>query len=105
MERRLYSERPPREDYMLTARGRDFRPILWAILAWGNRHFAPEGASVVAVNLQTGALAEPIVVDRITGLPMTQEDFRSARRGLRPMISRRRRHTRPESAQSGARQP
>lgn len=104
LERRLYSERPPREDYMLTERGRDFRPILWAILAWGNRHFAPEGASVVAVNRQTGALAEPIVVDRITGLPMTQEDFRSAPGPAANAITRRR-HTRPESAQSGARQP
>jgi DNA-binding HxlR family transcriptional regulator len=104
LERRLYSERPPREDYTLTERGRDFRPILWAILAWGNRHFAPEGASVVAVNLQTGALAEPIVVDRITGLPMTQEDFRSAPGPAANAITRRR-HTRPESAQSGARQP
>jgi DNA-binding HxlR family transcriptional regulator len=104
LERRLYSERPPREDYILTARGRDFRPILWAILAWGNRHFAPEGASVVAVNRQTGALAEPIVVDRLTGLPMTQEDFRSAPGPAANDITRRR-HTRPESAQSGARQP
>ena len=34
---------------MLTARGRDFRPVLLALLAWGNRHFAPEGASVVLV--------------------------------------------------------
>ena len=44
LERRLYSERPPREEYILTERGRDFRPVLWSLLAWGNRHFAPEGA-------------------------------------------------------------
>ncbi len=78
LERRLYSERPPREEYILTARGRDFRPVLWAMLAWGNRHFAPEGAAVVAINRDTGAQAEPIVIDRVTGLPMTLEVFRSA---------------------------
>jgi DNA-binding HxlR family transcriptional regulator len=104
LERRLYSERPPREEYILTERGRDFRPVLWAILTWGNKHFAPEGASVVVVNRQTGALAEPIVVDRITGLPMTPENFRSAPGPAANDVTRRR-HTRPEPAQSEARQP
>jgi DNA-binding HxlR family transcriptional regulator len=42
LSRRRYSEKPPRDEYLLTARGRDFRPVLLALLAWGNRHFAPE---------------------------------------------------------------
>src|SRR3979409_2152330 len=42
LERHRYSERPPRDEYLLTARGRDFRPVIQALLAWGNRHFAPE---------------------------------------------------------------
>ncbi len=46
LERRRYSERPPRDEYLLTARGRDFAPVLVAMLAWGNRHFAPEGATM-----------------------------------------------------------
>src|SRR6266849_3350113 len=28
LERRRYSARPPRHEYVLTARGRDFRPVL-----------------------------------------------------------------------------
>ena len=63
LERRRYSERPPRDEYVLTERGRDFRPVLWALLAWGNRHFAPEGASVVVVDRKTGAMADPVLVD------------------------------------------
>src|SRR5208282_2003903 len=55
LERRRYSERPPRDEYLLTARGRDFRPVLWSLLAWGNRHFAPEGPAVVIVDAETGA--------------------------------------------------
>src|SRR5215471_11281330 len=47
LERRLYSDRPPRYEYILTEKGRDFRPVLIAMTAWGNRHFAPEGASVL----------------------------------------------------------
>src|ERR1700722_7918913 len=53
-ERRRYSDHPPREEYLLTERGRDFRPVLWTLLTWGNKHFAPEGASVVLVDSETG---------------------------------------------------
>jgi DNA-binding HxlR family transcriptional regulator len=96
LERHLYSERPPREEYRLTERGRDFRPVLWAILAWGNKHFAPEGPSVVIINRETGALAEPLVVDRITGAPMTFEKFRSAP-GPAANESTRARHAGPDA--------
>jgi DNA-binding HxlR family transcriptional regulator len=78
LERHQYSERPPREEYLLTERGRDFRPVLWALLAWGNRHFAPEGPSVVIVDKETGTVADPILVDRTTLRPMTEATFRSA---------------------------
>ncbi len=66
LERRLYNERPPRYEYILTERGRDFRPVLLTLMAWGNRHFAPEGASVELVDTETGIPAEPILVDRAT---------------------------------------
>jgi DNA-binding HxlR family transcriptional regulator len=78
LERHRYSERPPRDEYLLTARGRDFRPVLWALLAWGNKHFAPEGASVMVVDSATGAPAEPMLVDRNTGRPLVEPVFRSA---------------------------
>src|ERR1700736_5180257 len=48
LERRPYSEHPPRDEYVLTERGRDFRPVLLALLAWGNRHFALEGCGGAA---------------------------------------------------------
>ncbi|MDB5409874.1 MAG: putative transcriptional regulator [Rhodospirillales bacterium] len=78
LERRQYSEHPPRDEYVLTERGRDFRPVLWALLAWGNKHFAPEGASVVLVDSETGTPADPIMVDRTTGRPLTELAFKSA---------------------------
>src|SRR6202023_2500626 len=67
LERRRYSERPPRDEYLLTERGRDFRPVLWSLLAWGNKHFAPEGASVLLVDSETGLPADPVLVDRASG--------------------------------------
>jgi DNA-binding HxlR family transcriptional regulator len=75
LERRRYSEHPPRDEYVLTDNGRDFRPVLLALLAWGNRHFAPEGASVQLVNLRTGAAVEPVVVDGATGEKIAGADF------------------------------
>ena len=78
LERRRYSERPPRYEYVLTQAGRDFRPVLWAFVAWGNKHFAPEGASVVVVDSKTGAQADPVLVDRISGRSLAPPDFCSA---------------------------
>jgi DNA-binding HxlR family transcriptional regulator len=78
LERRRYSERPPRDEYVLTEMGRDFRPVLWSLLAFGNKHFAPEGPSVVLVDSVTGAEADPVLVDRATGRPLTDATHRSA---------------------------
>jgi DNA-binding HxlR family transcriptional regulator len=77
LERRAYSEHPPRSEYVLTERGRDFRPVLWALLAWGNKHFAPEGPSVVVIDTETGEQADPVLVDRHTGKVMVEPAFRS----------------------------
>src|SRR3984885_9690344 len=78
LERHRYSERPPRDEYLLTERGRDFRPVLWALLAWGNKHFAPEGKSVVLVDAKTGVEADPVMVDRTSGRMLQSPDFRAA---------------------------
>jgi DNA-binding HxlR family transcriptional regulator len=78
LERRLYSERPPRDEYMLTERGRDFQPVIWAMLAWGNKHFAPEGEAVVVIDTETGAQAEPILVDAKSGVKLARPRFRAA---------------------------
>ena len=38
IERRRYRERPPREEYHPTARGRDLAPVLRELIRWGQRH-------------------------------------------------------------------
>lgn len=78
LERRPYSARPLRYEYVLTERGRDFRPVIWALLAWGNRNFAPEGASVLLVDEETGRPADPVLIDRNSGAMMTSPRFRPA---------------------------
>jgi DNA-binding HxlR family transcriptional regulator len=68
LERRQYSEHPPRFEYVLTARGRDFRPVLLAMLDWGNRHFPPDDRTVEIVETATGRTVKPKLVDPETGL-------------------------------------
>src|ERR1700693_1812511 len=63
LEHRRYSDHPPRDEYVLTARGRDFRPVIVALLAFGNKHFAPEGAGVLLIDARTGMAADPMLVD------------------------------------------
>ena len=76
LERRQYSEHPPRYEYVPTQRGRDFRPVLLSLMAFGNKHFAPEGAMVEVVNTKTGKAADIGVFDRVTGLPIAAPDYR-----------------------------
>ena len=78
LERRRYSERPPRHEYFLTQRGRDFQSVIVAMYAWGNKHFAPEGASVVLIDSKTGKPADPVLVDRRTGRQVIDAAFRFA---------------------------
>jgi DNA-binding HxlR family transcriptional regulator len=78
LERRRYSARPPRYEYVLTERGRDFRPVLLALLTWGNKHFAPEGPSVVVVDSETGKPVDAVLVDRVSGAEIAAPRFRTA---------------------------
>jgi len=67
MERREYSSRPVRHEYVLTDAGQEFRPVVLSLLVWGNKYFAPEGASVLIKNKKTGKMAVPILTDKLSG--------------------------------------
>jgi DNA-binding HxlR family transcriptional regulator len=79
LERRLYSEKPPRYEYVLTPRGRDFRPVLWALVSWGNKHFPPDGETVVVIDAETGEQADPVLVDSRSGRVLRGPEFKVAR--------------------------
>jgi DNA-binding HxlR family transcriptional regulator len=38
VERRFYEQHPPRAEYVLTEKGSELRPVLRALLEWGERH-------------------------------------------------------------------
>jgi DNA-binding HxlR family transcriptional regulator len=72
LERREYSARPKRHEYVLTEQGYDFRPVLLALMNWGNRHFSPEGPSILLTDTTTGEPVELAQVDLRTGERITR---------------------------------
>jgi DNA-binding HxlR family transcriptional regulator len=76
LERQQYGSHSRRFEYLLTERGRSFRPVLLALLDWGNRHFAPEGKSVQLIDTQTGKEVQALLIDQVTGLPLSDPRFR-----------------------------
>ena len=66
LEKRLYSERPPREEYVLTAAGRDFLPVLLMIGAWGRRHRG-NAPMTRFLDAETGTEIQPVAIDEVTG--------------------------------------
>jgi DNA-binding HxlR family transcriptional regulator len=78
LARRLYSKHPPRHEYILTPRGRDFWPVLVALMAYGNRHFAREGVATQLADAKTGKTIEPILVDRASGTLLDNDNFKLA---------------------------
>ena len=61
IERRLYSERPPRYEYLLTDSGRELQPILLALKEWGDQHLNP-GAEPIVFEHTCGADFHPQTV-------------------------------------------
>lgn len=71
LERRRYSERPPRDEYVLTEAGRDYLPVLQALGGWARKHFG-EGAVSELVDASSGRTITPLVVDAETGVPLSK---------------------------------
>lgn len=69
LAKRQYSERPPRDEYVLTEAGKAFLPVLYVIGEWGHR-FNGEGGVSQLVDSETGEVVEPLVVDRLSGVSL-----------------------------------
>lgn len=80
LERRPYSDRPPRHEYHLTDKGRGLLPVLVALQDWGTRHVMGDG-SLTATSAATSAEArrvhelvgrrlEPLTLPAAAGTPV-----------------------------------
>ena len=75
LEKRLYSERPPREEYLLTEAGRAYLPVLFMIAAWG-RKYRGKGKLARYLDAETGLDIEPVAIDAATGAVLGTRPFR-----------------------------
>jgi DNA-binding PadR family transcriptional regulator len=75
LEKRRYSERPPRDEYVLTAAGQDFLPVLFAIGAWGRKHRNANGVTRF-FDAETGTEIDPLTIDGATGAPIGTRPIR-----------------------------
>jgi DNA-binding HxlR family transcriptional regulator len=86
LETRLYSEHPPRKDYVLTAKGRDLRPVLLTLKAWGDRHVYGGRAAPLDWVHSCGAVLEPKLVCEACGEDIRGRDL-TARKNPAPSVA------------------
>lgn len=75
LERRRYNDSPPRDEYVLTRLGQDFKPVLVSLFVWGNANFTPDGRSMLLVDAETGVEASPALIDQVSGRLLTTDTF------------------------------
>lgn len=75
LEKRLYSDRPPREEYVLTQAGRDFLPVLFMIAAWGGKHRGG-GKLMRFLDAERGTEIKPVAIDAATGAEIGTREIR-----------------------------
>ncbi|HEN3632001.1 TPA: helix-turn-helix transcriptional regulator [Yersinia enterocolitica] len=90
LEKQLYQARPARYEYLLTARGNDFFPVIAALFHWGNQHFAPDGPAVILTERRTGTPVDPILLNNTTRQPIRAEDVTIAAGSVRSDIINKR---------------
>jgi DNA-binding HxlR family transcriptional regulator len=75
IERRQYSQRPPRFEYHPTAAGDDLRPVLLLLDAWGARWMPDRPQTEDTFIHDCGRELQPALVCRACGRPVTGRDI------------------------------
>lgn len=67
LEKRRYSDRPPRDEYVLTEAGRDLYPVVMALKGWGDKHRRGEDGPPLVLEHTCGEVLETALVCRGCG--------------------------------------
>lgn len=73
LQKRRYSDRPARHEYVLTEKGQDFFPVLMALFSWGRRHVPEEDLAFLLGDSASGKERHTKLVDVETGEELTLE--------------------------------
>lgn len=75
LTRERYQATPPREEYVATEKGREFYPVLLALMTWGDKWYAgPAGPPAQIRHDACGHLATPVVACDACREPLTVAD-------------------------------
>jgi DNA-binding HxlR family transcriptional regulator len=74
LERVRYQERPPRDEYRLTAKGLDLWPILVALMRFGDRYYAPDGPPMLLRHRDCGGTLDDRRICERCGTPLDAGD-------------------------------
>jgi DNA-binding HxlR family transcriptional regulator len=77
LARRQYCEKPPRDEYVITKKGLDFRPVLLTLMQWGNTYYADGEPMIQLVDTQTNQAVDLMLVDRNTQLEIDPQRHQS----------------------------
>jgi DNA-binding HxlR family transcriptional regulator len=77
LERHRYEERPPRDEYRLTAKGRDLLPVILTMMRWGDTWRADgDDAPVVLTHERCGEPTHAATVCAVCGEPLAASELR-----------------------------
>lgn len=78
LEKRRYSDRPPRHDYLLTERGEALLPVLISLQDWGTRHVMGDGSmtATAAAGSAESRRVERLIGTRVPPLTLSAHDGR-----------------------------
>ncbi len=75
LEKVAYQERPRREEYRLTEKGRDLHPVMVMLAQWGDRHMAgKDGPPLERVHKLCGKVMDMVPVCSECGEPVLARD-------------------------------
>ena len=77
LEKRAYQERPPRFEYLLTDKGRDLWPVIFALMQWGDQYdpWAQGPPTLVAHRGCGGNVGQGAVCDRCGEVLLNSRDM------------------------------
>jgi DNA-binding HxlR family transcriptional regulator len=79
LERRQYSEHPPRDEYVLTEAGKDLNPVILSLMRWGDRYLAGDDGPPLVLEHQCGHRLEPEIVCAACRQPVRYGENRRVR--------------------------
>jgi len=76
LERVRYQDRPPRDEYRLTEKGRDLYPVMVSLVRWGDRWMADDdGPPIELIHRPCGHRITPALTCPDCGQPITARDM------------------------------